>query len=598
MSLPAASSTASSHISRPYTFVCKTRKEACLQGFRDLYESKQLFDVTLSVDAREFGCHRALLASSSDYFRAMFTNNFAETDSMTVTINEVKAVAMEQVLNYLYTGESKLESDSVQYILSAANLFQLDQLRHGCASFIVRNLHVDNCINIYLFAQAHECNYLEMRAWDFITGKFEVVTQKEEFLDLSFGKLMEIIRCDELECDEEEVFEAALRWLNHDVENRSAHIFNVLESIRFALMKDNYFYDKVKCHEIFSKDKRLQKLLDDVLMYMLLPTRWAETELNFTPRHGADISRVVVHTTGTGRYVLKLYCPCSCQASNGFVLCELPTNIMGPTLLITSGNVLYAVQGNGVLYRWRAAANQFKELCAAMDTYREQFTLVEVDKCIYAMGGCDKDDLNLASVSKYCSQEAKWVGVAPMPSSTSWHCATSYCGKLYVFGGEAEKRSRSRTCRKEMSRKAFCYDPRQDRWSRLADMKVGRALAGCAIFMDRIYVIGGCGTITDSWMLDDIPTNCLASVEIYNPWADTWTAGTDLPKPLCAVGVVKYNSTIYILGGKNEENISCDVYSLNLNGSWESEDKLADGTESSIDSASVINITKRVIERC
>ena len=118
MSLPAASSTASSHISGLYTFVCKTRKEACLQGFRDLYESKQLFDVTLSVDAREFGCHRALLASSSDYFRAMFTNNFAETDSRTVTIHEVKAVAMEQVVNYLYTGESKLESDSVQHILS------------------------------------------------------------------------------------------------------------------------------------------------------------------------------------------------------------------------------------------------------------------------------------------------------------------------------------------------------------------------------------------------------------------------------------------------------------------------------------------------
>ena len=591
MSLPAASSTASSHISGPYTFVCKKRKEACLQGFRDLYESKQLFDVTLSVDAREFGCHRALLASSSDYFRAMFTNNCAETDSRTVTINEVKAVAMEQVLNYLYTGESKLESDSVQHILSAANLFQLDDLRHGCACFMATNLGVDNCINIYLFAQAHECKYLEMKAWDLIAGKFEVVTQKEEFLDLSFGKLMEIIRCDELECDEEQVFEAALRWLNHDVENRSAHIFSVLVSIRFALMKDHYFYDKIKCHEIFSKDKRLQKLLDDVLMYKLLPTRWAETELNFTPRHGAGFSRVVVHTffVGEGRLVLKLYCPSSCLASNGSVLCELPTNIVDPTLLITSGNVLYAVRGDGVLYRWRAAANQFKELCAAMDTYRELFTLVEVDKCIYAMGGCDKDDVNLASVSKYCIQGVKWVGVAPMPSSTRCHCATSYCGKLYVFGGEDEKRSPSRTLIK-VSRKAFCYDPRQNRWSRLADMKVARTLAGCAIFMDRIYVIGGCGTVTAFCMLDNSPKNCLASVEIYNPWADTWTAGTDLPKPLCAMGVVKYNSTIYILGGKYEENISCDVYSLNLNGSWESEDKLVASTESTIDSASVINV--------
>ena len=279
---------------------------------------------------------------------------------------------------------------------------------------MVTNLGVDNCINIYLFAQAHECKYLEMKAnWDFIAGKFEVVTRKEEFLDLSFGKLMEIIRCDELECDEEEVFEAALRWLNHDVENRSAHIFSVLVSIRFALMKDHYFYDKVKCHEIFSKEKRLQKLLDDVLMYMLLPTRWAETELNFTPRHGAGFSRVVVHTyfVDDGRDALHLYCPCSCQASNGSVLCELPTNIVD-FLLITSGNVLYAVNGNGVLYRWRAAANQFKELCAAMDTYREQFTLVKVEKCIYAMGGCDKGNVkgNIPRISSYTWLFAKNTG--------------------------------------------------------------------------------------------------------------------------------------------------------------------------------------------
>ncbi len=57
------------------------RCSCCLcTGFKNLYESEELFDVALSVDGREFQGHRALLAASSDYFRAMFTTNLAEKD--------------------------------------------------------------------------------------------------------------------------------------------------------------------------------------------------------------------------------------------------------------------------------------------------------------------------------------------------------------------------------------------------------------------------------------------------------------------------------------------------------------------------------------
>ena len=288
---PAATSIASSDISEPYIFLAQTREATCLQGFRDLYESQQLFDITLSVDGHEFGCHRALLASSSDYFRAMFTNNLAERDSQSVVINGVKAVAMEQILNYLYKGESKLESDNVQHILSAANLFQLEELRNGCASFMAKKLDVDNCINIHFFALAHQCKCLEFQAWDLISENFEVVAQNNEFLDLDMGNLVEVIKFDDLQCTEEEVFEAALRWLNHDVENRSAHLFKVFQHVRFALIDEHYFYDKIKGNKIFSEEKLLQKLFDGVIMSKLLRSRWTQTDLHFEPRYGADFCR-------------------------------------------------------------------------------------------------------------------------------------------------------------------------------------------------------------------------------------------------------------------------------------------------------------------
>jgi hypothetical protein len=34
------------------------------------------------------------------------------------------------------------------------------------------------------------------------------------------------------------------------------------------------------------------------------------------------------------------------------------------------------------------------------------------------------------------------------------------------------------------------YDPREDKWTVLAEMSTARALAGCTVFKNKIFVIG------------------------------------------------------------------------------------------------------------
>ena len=67
-------------------------------------------------------------------------------------------------------------------------------------------------------------------------------------------------------------------------------------------------------------------------------------------------------------------------------------------------------------------------------------------------------------------------------------------------------------------------------------------------FLLPFYLAGGFGAITESWVRDKSPENCLSSVEVYDPETNTWEVGPELPVPLCAMGVVKYYGTIYILG--------------------------------------------------
>ena len=227
-------------------FVDKTRDQAILKGFRDLYESQQLFDLTLSVDGKDFAVHKALMAASSDYFRAMFTNNCSEKNQEVVNINGVDAVSMGLVVNFLYTGQVELHTDTVQNLLSAANLFQLLELKKGCADFMANKLDVDNCIGIHFFAQAHECESLEFHAWDVITENFDAVSSTSEFLELSWENVIDIVKYDDIQATEEEVFEAALKWMQLKPESRRDHVHAVFSNIRFSLIDRHYFYDRVK----------------------------------------------------------------------------------------------------------------------------------------------------------------------------------------------------------------------------------------------------------------------------------------------------------------------------------------------------------------
>lgn len=139
-------------------YVDPLRQATCLQGFKSLYDDGLLLDVTLLVADKEFKCHRSMLASASSYFRAMFTSDMLERSSDRISINGVEPASMEQVMEYLYTGEAQLAPHTVQNIFSTANLFQLVSLRDGCAAYMSQHLDSDNCIGIYFFAKAHQCD--------------------------------------------------------------------------------------------------------------------------------------------------------------------------------------------------------------------------------------------------------------------------------------------------------------------------------------------------------------------------------------------------------------------------------------------------------
>ena len=73
-------------------------KETLLKTMDQLRKDDVLCDVRLVVEGQSFLAHRSILASSSPYFRGLFTNDMKEKEVMECSLDQLKSSVMEALL--------------------------------------------------------------------------------------------------------------------------------------------------------------------------------------------------------------------------------------------------------------------------------------------------------------------------------------------------------------------------------------------------------------------------------------------------------------------------------------------------------------------
>uniref|UniRef100_A0A8U7NPW2 Uncharacterized protein n=1 Tax=Corvus moneduloides TaxID=1196302 RepID=A0A8U7NPW2_CORMO len=203
---------------------CSISNELRLEG--------RFCDVIISVDGVEFKAHKLILSCCSIYFRTLFTN-WDSADKMVYQIPGISAEMMGLIINYAYTRTVPITEDNVESLLAAADQFNVMGIVSLCCEFLSSRLCFENCIGICRLTDYYHCPDLRAAACVYILHHFEEVSQvSEEFLDLSAEELAHIIEKDELNVRREEaVFEAVLRWIAHDPQNRRQHIACLLSKV-------------------------------------------------------------------------------------------------------------------------------------------------------------------------------------------------------------------------------------------------------------------------------------------------------------------------------------------------------------------------------
>lgn len=134
------------------------------------------------------------------------------------------------------------------------------------------------------------------------------------------------------------------------------------------------------------------------------------------------------------------------------------------------------------------------------------------------------------------AQGGVWVTKTPMPVPRSSVMAAGLEGKLYVAGGINTPAS------------GFTpldllelYDPVTDTWTTKAPMHDARDAAGSAVIGNKLYVAGGQSASGDT-----------ATLEVYDPLTDTWTTKASMPTPRRWPAVEAIGGLLYVAGGTKD----------------------------------------------
>ena len=151
-------------------------------------------------------------------------------------------------------------------------------------------------------------------------------------------------------------------------------------------------------------------------------------------------------------------------------------------------------------------------------------------------------------VESYDPATNTWTTRGPTPTDRTEPAYGVIAGKLYVAGGLAINRALLDTL--------DVYDPATDSWTSLRRMPSAMEGPAAAVLDGKLYVFGG------STASSGLPLAIFNEVYIYDPAADSWSAGPPMAVPSYGAAATANGETIILAGGYTASGPTTGVQAL------------------------------------
>jgi hypothetical protein len=144
--------------------------------FANLYNSKDFSDIILAVGESKINAHKLVLAARSEYFAALFGPDFKESKEKVVEIEEDDEELFKEMIQIFYTNDvSEVDVDKAMELIVLARKYLVEELVKSCEEIIIKNMTVENCLEILLVADYIQSKLFKDRAIGFISANIKSV---------------------------------------------------------------------------------------------------------------------------------------------------------------------------------------------------------------------------------------------------------------------------------------------------------------------------------------------------------------------------------------------------------------------------------------
>ncbi|XP_016372934.1 kelch-like protein 9 isoform X1 [Sinocyclocheilus rhinocerous] len=535
---------------------------AILKGLDCFRGDETLCDVTLvpGDSSETFPVHRVIMASASDYFKAMFTGGMREQELKEIKLHGVSTVGLKNIIEFIYTSRVSLGLGTLQDTLEAASFLQVLPVLSFCNQLLSSEITIENCMEVERIARDLLLEDVQRHVHTFVCENFSLLVQSGHLLQLSEASITFALSSDSLKgFSEMELYRIARSWLSHKPSERRSAVYSLMRHIRFPLMSPAELLQisqedqteegaasrgKEERETFMRSDTACVNLLLEASNYQMLPflqptLQTERTRIRSNCTHLVVLGGVMRQQLVVSKE-LKLYDEEDGGTWRSLQPMEVPryqhgVALLGGFLYIVGGQSTYDTKGKTAVdsaYRYDPRFDRWLQV-ASLNEKRTFFHLSALKGKLYAVGGRNATG-EIDSVECYNLNNNEWTFVAPMSEPHYGHAGTVHGGLMYVSGG---------ITRDAFQKELLCYDPDRDVWSRRADMMELRGLHCMCTVGDRLYVMGG-NHFRGTNDYDDV-----LSSEFYSPATDQWTVVAPMPKGQSDVGVAIFKGCIYVVGG-------------------------------------------------
>ncbi|KAH8861215.1 Kelch-like protein 13 [Schistosoma japonicum] len=414
-------------------------------------------NVTVIINDHEFKSNSLLLASSSDYFRALFSfqQKSVEEPRLEIKCDYVSHVGLSHVMLFINSiGQihDSIPVEDYQDVYIASSFLQVHYLQKLMSLPYALADSIIIIINGKIMNLAHwfDDDPLFKKAILFLWHEFQSVDYfSSDFVNLTTKQITKIFQSDQINISQERVvLEALLIWLCHDVKQRIEFFENnFLHLVRLPLVTRSELLEII--------DNPKYTVANDALQFLFL----AHSFLNH-PSFLNELEKFSLSDIRSIQY--------------------LPNSLIDPKQYRARVGTLYRVYGlggesdssNSTLESYGSQSNEFmvyNEDLSVVTPCTPPYAASRVHHAvaaslnwIYVVGGESEEGELLNHCSRFSLTDLVWYSMSELDSPRSHHTLICIENYLYIFGGYCLNWS---TNYSPASDSILTYDISTNKWS-------------------------------------------------------------------------------------------------------------------------------------